>query len=273
MDRLSEERIRAALDTHTFGQRLVVLPRTPSTNDVAKDLVDQGAPEGTVVVTDEQTAGRGRLGRRWLAPPGTCLLASILFRPHQPLPQVPRLTMLCSLAAADAVKRLSGLEVALKWPNDLVVEPLISDSSMESPGLRKLAGLLTETGTLGERVAFAVVGIGINVNLPAKALPELAPNATSILAETGRRVDRALLLAALLEGVESRYASLQAGESPHVEWATRLATLGCRVQATTSEGTLAGIAEGVDEDGALLLRTSDGTLHRLTAGDVTLSRP
>jgi len=268
MDRLDLSAVQAALTTRVFGRNLVFLPRTGSTNDVAKGLAAQAGPEGTVVVADEQTSGRGRLGRRWLAPPGDCLLCSILFRPDLPLTQAFRLTMLCSLAAADAVEELAGLRVGLKWPNDLIVE--YEARGLRSPEWRKLAGVLTETGVTGERLDFAVVGIGINVNVPPEVLPGLAPDATSILAETGRRVSRAALLAALLAGVERRYEALRAGESPWREWSARLATLGRQVKATTSDGALVGVAEAVDEEGALLLRTPDGVLHRLAAGDVTL---
>ena len=260
---LSRERIEAALGPGTMWQKVVYLPTTGSTNDVAKGLAAQGAPEGTVVAADEQTAGRGRMRRRWLAPPRTCLLCSILFRPTLPPTQAQRLTMLCSLAAADAIKKVAGLGVALKWPNDLIVK---------SQNWHKLAGVLTETGMMGERLEFVVVGIGVNVNVESEALPNLAPDATSILTETGRRVDRVALLATLLAGVEQRYKALQAGESPHRDWAARLATLGRPVQATTCAGALTGVAESVDGDGALLLRTPDGALHRLVAGDVTLTR-
>ena len=259
-DLLNENRIRSALTTRVFGREIVYRARTGSTNDLAKELAAQGAAEGLVVVTDEQTAGRGRMSRRWLAPAGTSLLASILFRPNLAPLRANQLTMLCSLAAADAVTQVAGLPVALKWPNDLVVG---------ETAWRKLAGVLTDTGILGDQLSFVVVGIGINVNLPPRALPELAPNATSILAETGRATDRASLLAALLAGIERRYDRLRSDESPHAEWAARLATLGRRVTATTSQGTLTGIAEAVHENGALLLRTEEGALVSLAAGDVT----
>lgn len=259
--------VQVTLDTQVFGRNLVVLPRTGSTNDVAKELATQGAPEGTVVLADEQTAGRGRMGRHWVAPPGACLLCSIVFRPALLPTQAQWLTMLCSLAAADAVREMAELRVALKWPNDLVVKVKV-----KSQIWKKLAGILTETGIVGERLAFVVVGIGVNVNVAPRDLPNLAPDATSILAETGREVERATLLAALLTGVEARYARLRAGESPHAEWAARLATLGRPVEAVTSEGMVTGVAESVDENGALLLRTPDGRLHRLVAGDVTLAR-
>jgi len=263
MDILNPSQIQTALTTQVFGRNLVILPRTGSTNDVAKGLAAQGAPEGAVVVADEQTAGRGRMGRRWSAPPGACLLCSILFRPDLPVTQAQRLTMLCAVAMADAVVQVTGLQAALKWPNDLIVR---------SPNWEKLAGLLAETGVRGEQLEFVVVGIGVNVNVGVEALPSLAPGAASILAQTGRETDRAALLTALLAGVEARYARLQAGEDPRLEWSARLATLGQVVEAATSDGVLTGVAESVDRDGALLLRTPDGRLHRLVAGDVTLAR-
>jgi BirA family biotin operon repressor/biotin-[acetyl-CoA-carboxylase] ligase len=268
MDKLDLSNLQTVLTTRVLGRALTYLPRTGSTNDVTRELAAQGAPDGTVVVADEQTAGRGRLGRRWLAPPGTCLLCSILFRPNLPPPRIQQLTMLCALAATDAIRETVDLHAQLKWPNDLVVKSQIANRKLQA--WKKLAGILTETGFTGERLDYAIVGIGINVNVEPERLPALDLNATSILAETGQLTDRAALLAALLARAERRYAVLQAGESPHQEWASRLATLGQQVEATTSGETLAGVAETVDQDGALLLRTPDGILHRLTAGDVIL---
>ncbi len=242
------------------------LPSTTSTNDVARDLAARGAPGGTIVVADYQTAGRGRMGRRWLAPPGTSLLCSILFRSPLGLESLPNptdLTMLCALAAADAVEKAADLPVSLKWPNDLVV--------VRGASWRKLGGLLAETGISGDRVEFVIVGVGINVNVPADALPDLAPDATSILAETGRETERDLLLDHFLNEVASRYERWRAGERPWAEWAARLATLGRPVRVVTAEGERRGVAEGVDEEGTLLLRTPDGTLHRIRVGDVFLA--
>jgi BirA family biotin operon repressor/biotin-[acetyl-CoA-carboxylase] ligase len=178
--------------------------------------------------------------------------------------------MLCSMAAADAVEQLAGLPVGVKWPNDLIVESQISD--LKSRNWRKLAGILTETGLAGDDLVFVVVGIGINVNVPPEILPGLAPRATSILAEIGRQIDRSELLVALLDRVEARYKGLNRGENPRQEWSSRLATLGQRVQVTTPEGVLKGVAEAVDGDGALLLRMDDGAIRQLRIGDVTLSQ-
>jgi BirA family biotin operon repressor/biotin-[acetyl-CoA-carboxylase] ligase len=274
VDRLHAKQIEAALTPggaeSPFWRQVIHLTRVGSTNDVAKELASQGAAEGIVVIADEQTAGRGRLNRAWIAPPETSLLCSILFRPDLLPSQANRLTMLCSMAAADAVERVAGLSVGLKWPNDLIVESRIS--GFESSDWRKLAGILTETGLVGDDLVFVIVGIGINVNVPPQELPGLGPHATSILAETGRQVGRSGLLVALLERVEARYKRLKSGENPHQEWSSRLVTLGQRVQITTPEGVLNGIAAGVDEDGALLLQKDDGSIQQLLTGDVTLSR-
>lgn len=265
---LGGEEIRASLAGMLFGHNLIYLPQTGSTNTIAKQLAREGAPEGTVVIADEQTAGRGRLGRRWLAPPGTCLLCSVLFRPRLALARVHYLTMICSLAAADAIAAVGQVAAGLKWPNDLVIPS--SHAGTPSPAWRKLAGVLTETGVAGDRLAYAIVGMGINANVPPAALPALAPDATSILAETGHLVDRSALLRELLAGIEARYAALRDGEDPRAEWTARLLTLGQVVQASTATGVLTGVAESVDETGALIVRTADGDLHKLAAGDVTL---
>ncbi len=266
---LDQARCERALTTRWLGRRLVVLPSTGSTNDVLRDLALVGAREGTVVVADVQQTGRGRLGRRWVAPAGTCLLCSLLFRPAAlPPADGAQVTMLAALAAADAVQRLAGLRIALKWPNDLLVPQATADAARP---WRKLAGLLTETTLTGNRLDTVVVGIGMNVNVRAEDLPALAPDATSILAETGRRLDRAELLAALLLQIERRYEAPRGGQSPFAEWAERLAGMGQPVQALTEGGPLSGVAEGVDPDGALRLRTPDGGLHRLLATDVTLA--
>jgi len=264
MEALTISRVKAALTTRTFGRTLTLLTCTDSTNEVAKCLAQDGALEGSIVLAEEQMAGRGRLDRQWLAPEGTSLLCSILFRPQLLPNHIQRLTMLCALAAVEAVLHVTDLDVALKWPNDLVVE--------KEEEWHKLAGVLTEVGSDGDKLTYAVVGIGINVNVPPVELPELAPDATSLLAEIGRPVDRAELLAALLYRIERRYEALRAGENPSRDWAERLVTIGRRVDVLTRTGTLTGVAESVNEDGALLLRTDDGRLHRLIAGDVTLHR-
>lgn len=262
MDRLSSEGIREGLRTTFVGHELVYLEEVESTNAVARRLGQEGAAEGTLVVADYQSAGRGRLGRRWQAPPGSSLLLSLLFRPSLAPAQMQRLTMACGLAVADAIEARTGLRVGLKWPNDVVI------------GGRKAGGILTELELQGGAVAFAVVGIGLNVNLDPGTLADLPedtrPPATSLSQALGQPVPRLTLLLTLLEAVEVRYLALRQGRSPHREWAERLTTLGRRVVVSGAGRRLEGVAVGVEADGALQLRLDDGRLEAVWAGDVSL---
>jgi BirA family biotin operon repressor/biotin-[acetyl-CoA-carboxylase] ligase len=183
-DSLSPEAVEPRLRGR-LGRPYRHVHSTPST----QLLLPPEAPEGALVAADEQTAGRGRLGRRWLAPPGTSLLCSLQLRPTVESARLPELTGVASRACADAIAALTGLEPELKFPNDVLV------------GGRKVAGILAEARE--ERV---VLGIGVNVNLPAERLPqEVDLPATSLLVETGRELDRAELLVELLERLERRY--------------------------------------------------------------------
>lgn len=269
-DELEEDVVRAELTTAWLGRPYLYVPAIESTNDRLKSwAADPAYPSGTVLLTDYQSAGRGRLGRRWEAPPGTSLLFSTLFRPGWPARQGAWLTMLAGPAVAEAVERVTGLTAALKWPNDVVL-PVGPAAGRE---WRKVCGLLLEaTLDTDGRLTSAVLGIGLNVNIPAGALPAAATPATSLLAAGGDFVPRRALLIALLETLEARYEAIQAGWSPAREWGERLVTLGQRVEVTAVGATapLIGLAEGTDEWGQLLVRDDDGRLHAVAAGDVTL---
>jgi BirA family biotin operon repressor/biotin-[acetyl-CoA-carboxylase] ligase len=258
---LSAEVLTRALDScrlGPFGANTHYLAQVGSTNDVAKTLANEGAPEGTLVITDEQTAGRGRMGRRWLAPPNTALLVSLLFRPTLHATEANRLTMVVGLAAAEAIEAVTGLPVQVKWPNDLLV------------GGAKVAGILPESGLVGDELEYVVVGIGINVNMdemPTETV-EWAYPATSLLREMNRPVDRLALLCELLAHLNRWHRSLHAHKLDRA-WTERMVTLG---QQVTAEG-LEGVAELVDRTGALWVRQQTGWLVRLTAGEATLRPP
>jgi len=259
LDSLSSAVIRRGLSTSFVGQKVIYLPQLGSTNDEARRLASEGAPEGTLIITDFQSAGRGRMDRDWIAPRGSSLLMSILFRPALAAHQVQRLTMSCGLSVIGAIERHTGLRADLKWPNDLMISGA------------KVGGILTEIGLEGTGVDYAVVGIGLNVNLDPSQLPaNLAMPATSLSHELGTQVDRLSLLRTLLQTIEERYLALNAGKSPHREWAARLATLGKPVTVTAAGSVLEGIAESVDADGALQVRLADGRLDRILAGDVSI---
>lgn len=258
-DILNAGTIAQHLSTRWLGRPAHVLARLGSTNTTLREMAEEGARVGTLLLTDYQEAGKGRFDRRWEAPAGTSLLFSLLFRPGWPARQAPWLTMCAGLAVVEAVKAETGLRAGLKWPNDVMLE---TDS-----GWRKMGGLLLETELEDDRLHLAVMGIGLNVNIPSAELP--AAGATSLLAVKGETTPRLPLLAALLERLERFYAAAEQGESPQPAWNKRLITRGKRVRAS-GPYSVEGTAEGTDEWGRLLVRDREGRLHAIPAGDVTL---
>ncbi len=279
MSKLSGDMVRYGLPTYVFGQNVLYVEQTGSTNTELKRLARQGAPEGMLYLTDEQLVGRGRLQRSWQAPPGSSLLMSLLFRPGELVApyQAQRLTMLCSLALADAIEFHTELSAGVKWPNDLVWED------------KKLAGILTELDIENDKLAWVVVGLGLNVNMdfspytepepdrpgrPGSGGPPLAQIATSLSMIMKRDTGglRLPILQRFLFNVEQRYKALRQGHLPHAEWQERLVGLGQPVSITVLEGgqRQEGLMAGVDENGALLLRQADGSIVTVFAGDVTL---
>jgi BirA family transcriptional regulator, biotin operon repressor / biotin---[acetyl-CoA-carboxylase] ligase len=238
-----------------FTRRIHWYPIVPSTNAIAADLAEDGADEGIVIVADAQTAGRGRQGRTWASPSGAGLYVSVLLRPR---PQAaPLLTVTAGVAIADAIESATGLGPVLKWPNDVYV------------GGRKLAGILAEAGGGTRARAHVVLGFGINV-LPAALPSEVAGRATSLEAELGRPIDRGLLLGACLAALASRYAQLTAGRSGEIvsAWRRRAGPMLHRSVEWDKDGTACrGVAENIDDGGALLVRTGDGIV-RVMSGEV-----
>ena len=213
------------------------------------------AAEGTVVITGEQTMGKGREKRVWLSPRGSVAFSLLLYPEAC---QLPYLVMITSVAVARTIEKTTGLETQLKWPNDVLIKG------------RKVCGILIENEWLGNKVGWAVIGIGINVNIRMKDFPEIAAMATSLYDEVGKELSRVEIIRHLLAEMEKLYLSLGDGELVYREWRDRLITLGQRVRVASGEAVLEGVAEGVARDGSLLLRRGDGHLSRIVAGDVTL---
>ena len=230
-------------------------PEISSTNDAASALAERGAPEGCIVIADAQTRGRGRLGRVWLSPPGCGLYVSVVL--HPPPPVAPLLTLAAGVGLMSGVCAATGLAPALKWPNDLCV------------GARKLGGILAEAGTTNPNLQYVVLGFGINLR-PGGYPPDISARATSLEEELGRFVERGVLLVECLAGLAAQYNALRHGESRRVldRWrAAAASTLGCPVEWDGVAGPCRGVAEGVDETGALVVRTDAGHA-RISAGEV-----
>jgi BirA family biotin operon repressor/biotin-[acetyl-CoA-carboxylase] ligase len=252
---LSPAAITDNLKTRFIGQRVIYYPSLASTMDVAKREAQQGAVEGTVVLTEEQTAGRGRIKRVWLSPKGSIALSIIL---HPSLAYISSLIMVASLATVHCIEKVTGLKAQIKWPNDVLVNR------------KKVCGILIESDVRGNTVDYSIIGIGINVNLRLADFPEISPAATSLSHELGRDVSRLDMIRCLLVETERLYLALPTVESVYQEWRDKLMTLGKRVQVRSGDATYKGIAESVASDGSLLLRQSDGSLIKIVAGDVTL---
>jgi BirA family biotin operon repressor/biotin-[acetyl-CoA-carboxylase] ligase len=257
MEQLTAETIQAGLDTRLLGQQAFCYVSIGSTNDIAKHLARQGAPAGTIVTAEEQTAGRGRMARTWYAPAGSSLLLSVILRPDLGVERLAELLMASALAAADAIESSTGLVIDLKWPNDVLCRG------------KKLGGILVEAGLSAEHLDFAVVGIGLNVNLDVAQVAEIVDSATSISMELGTDVSRLELLRALLHSLEIEHERLESGRSPYRRWAARLTRIGQHVQVETPWGKETGKIEGVETDGTLVLRRTDGSLARIAVGDIT----
>jgi BirA family biotin operon repressor/biotin-[acetyl-CoA-carboxylase] ligase len=258
------------LATTIIGRPLLRYAQVGSTNDLVKQRARAGDTEGLVILAEEQTAGRGRQGRGWAAPPGSSLLMSLLLRPAWlPPGDAFLLMMLAGVALCEAVEQVAPLHTGLKWPNDLL---LPAEPDAQTP-THKAAGILSEFEVADHQIAWVVIGMGVNINWrPAGVVDgrDLRQVATSLAAAAGHPVDRAALLRALLERLDARYAALRQGRREELfsAWRSRLAMLGQTVRVRLPNGDLHGVAEGVDPSGALLLRDAGGELRTILAGDV-----
>jgi BirA family biotin operon repressor/biotin-[acetyl-CoA-carboxylase] ligase len=261
-DRLGELELRPLINTHEIGHALHWFSEVGSTNDVARALAEEGAAHGEVVIAESQTAGRGRRGRAWISPPGRNIYLSVILRPDLPPVRAPELTLLSSVALCQAVRH-AGVPADIKWPNDLMVHG------------RKVAGVLTEMAAEVDQVQWVVLGVGINVNARAEDFPpELRGSATSLCLERGQPVPRALLASAVLGALEEwldRHAAEGFGPV-RAAWKEMSETLGREVRVRSPGHDVEGVAEDVDEIGALIVRTRAGR-ERVLAGDVESLRP
>lgn len=255
-DSLSAASITDNLETHFIGRRVICYPRLTSTMEVAKrEAARRGAAEGTVIVADEQTAGKGRLKRIWLSPKGNIALSVILY---PDVAYLPSLIMIASLAVVHCIEAVTGLKSQIKWPNDVLING------------RKVCGILIESDVKGNMVDYAIIGIGVNINLRLSDFPDILSTATSLSHELGREVSRLDVIRQLLVEIERLYLTLQTGGSIYEEWRDSLVMLGRRVGVKSGRTIYEGVAESVTTDGSLLLRRSDGSLTKIVAGDVTL---
>lgn len=260
-DNLTEGTIRPWIKAKKLGQTLICLEQTDSTNNYLKRLALEGAEDGTVAVADQQTAGRGRLGRSFQSPAGTGVYITFLLRPQVLPEKAINLTACAAVAVCDAIQAVCGLRPQIKWTNDVLLSK------------RKVCGILTEMSVEGESGAlqYIVVGIGINANQALEDFPpELQSMAGSVAMAAGHPIDRGRLAAELINAMDAMYADWQAGNWSVERYRADCATLGREVRLLRNGQERTAIAEDVDDNFALLVRYPDGTRETVISGEVSV---
>lgn len=257
---LSQLKRNSSASNWSGGMQL--LETVVSTQEEAKRLAESGAPEGTAVIAEEQTGGRGRMGRKWHSPRGKGIWMSVVLRPKLPLLLTPQLTLLAGVAVCTAIRRVTGVEAGIKWPNDLLA------------GGRKICGILLESSLREGGLHYCIAGIGIAVNLTEEDYPDyLRGVGTSLLIQRGGiPVDRSELAGAVLTELEYQYnLYMEQGFKPIRElWESMSVTLGRQIALNTPQGRSEGTAVGLDDNGGLLLKDDSGHITNVCSGEIEI---
>jgi len=263
-DPITADEIRQGLCTKVFGKKnIIFLNETDSTNTWAKELAAQGAPEGTLVIAEKQTEGRGRRGRSWFSPPGGGIYFSLILRPVISPGETPKITLMTAVVLAETLISLMKLKLRIKWPNDILVNG------------KKLAGILTEISTEMDAVNYIIVGLGLNVNTQFEQFPQdIKGNATSILIENGKQFPRVKLIQHYLKLYEIYYDMFKNNDFEPImkRWRELADIIGKQIRVDVIGKTHIGKVVDVDNDGVLILKDDQGRLQRIFSGDVTLAR-
>ncbi len=259
-DRLLPIIVEKGLKTSFVGRNIYYYQSIDSTSSLAKRLAQEGAPEGSLVIAEEQFGGRGRRGRRWISPKGASILATVILRPDILPHEVPRLTILGALSIADSIRQVTGMESELRWPNEVLLNN------------KRVGGILTEFDAELDKVNSAMIGMGINVNFDPAEFPELANETTSLSVEVGGKVSRVELLQVLLEQIEDNYNLLRGGNFHQIvgRWNSHCWGLGKRVQVISGDTRKIGILRGTDDSGCLVMTTEGGEARIAMSGDISV---
>jgi BirA family transcriptional regulator, biotin operon repressor / biotin---[acetyl-CoA-carboxylase] ligase len=256
---LDELSLLAKLKTSKLGQQLRIIARTESTQNEAAVWALEGAADGAVIIAEEQTGGRGRQGKSFHSPAGKGIWMSLILRPQIPLQFTPQLTLLSAVALCRAMRRMTEVDLGIKWPNDILYED------------KKVCGILTESSAEDERLVHIIAGVGISVNLEEHDYPEeLRSKVTSLKIASGKEIDRASLLAECLFELEQLYKLyVEQGFAPiRTLWEAQSVTIGRSLSVTTPNGIVSGVAQGLDDSGALIVLGEDGCYRKIFSGDV-----
>lgn len=248
------------LITDTIWKEIFFFEDIDSTNTTAMELAEKGFTHGVVVLADSQSKGKGRRGRIWFSPSKSSIYMSVILNPGIEPKDATLLTLLAAIACAQAIRNTTGLDIKIKWPNDITLNG------------KKLGGILTEIKSDTEKIAFAVIGIGININIAPEKFPvDIKAIATSISEHTGATHSRTLIIAEILKNIERWYNAMAKGEYQTIisGWKKLTSTLGKRVSINANQKTITGFAEDIDNDGALILKLDSGSTAKINSGDLT----
>ncbi len=254
--------VKRGLQTRIIGQTVHFFRDLPSTNDLAKELAGISAKEGTVIIAEKQTKGKGRQGRDWISPEGG-LWFSVILRPKVSPEHSLKLTLLAAVAVTKTLEKLYPLPVQVKWPNDVLING------------KKVCGILSEADINGKQLNFVVIGFGINVDFHLSKLPAyLHDSSTTLREELSKKISIDAVFRSVLEQLEHHYLIFNEGNFDFIlsEWRRFAKFLGSYVYVTSADERIEGWALDIDEQGALIVKLRDGTTRRMLAGDVTLSR-
>ena len=259
-DTIAEEEVASRLQTERMGRQIRYFSRIDSTNQYAKRIAEEGAPDGTLIIADEQTAGKGRSGRTWVTPPAEAIAFTLLLRPKLSPDRISMVTLVMGLAVTNAVNSLYDVSAGIKWPNDVVIKG------------RKLCGILTEMSAEVRQVNYIVIGVGINANLTSFP-EEIREIATSLRLELGCDINRAELIARVMTEFERLYAEFEAqGDLGAVmqEYNELCLNAGSKVRVLDPNGEYTGTSRGINSMGELLVETEDGKMQEVYAGEVSV---
>jgi len=255
--RLSE--IKTGLKTRIIGKEIYIYPEISSTNTRAMEMASDNACEGTVIIAETQTEGKGRRGRKWISPKGN-LYFSVILRPDIPLHKAPLSTLMGAVAVTSAIKKACQVNAAIKWPNDVLLSG------------KKVCGLLTEMSAEQDRIRHVVLGIGVDVNMDPEVLPtDVRMTTVTLMSETGQKINRTALLQEILRELDHWYqVLLHDPEDVLKAWEKLNMTTGSRIAVSGAGEVTEGLAQGLDAEGRLIVKLDDGTSRTIAAGDVTI---
>ncbi len=260
--RLLPDEIRDGLETKNLGQANIIhYPLIDSTNDQAKVLAIQNAPEGTLLVAEEQSAGRGRKGRSWFSATENGICLSMILRPSMPPGEISQITLMTAVAIAETLFDLTDINVTIKWPNDILVNG------------KKLAGILTEMSMEMDAIDYIVIGLGLNVNTEKELFnDEIKDLATSLFIESGRYFSRVEIIQRFLERFEKYYIQIQSEGFKSIikRWKTLSNIIGKYVIVDVGGRKISGLVDDIGDDGVMVLKDTDNVIHRILSGDVIL---